>query len=281
MKQNHSMGKIFIIVVTLFLSCIITADSRAYDDLCKQVACDRNLSSLIKHDIMGICRSYSLGGKISDRVVYSVRVNKKSGDVFFEFTGDITKVKSIMDSSLTLKEDIKHINPAYKELVTLIGWDKREMLWERNKREVRIIYYLNDKEIKRKKITYEKNLLDAEHLTVYLQCLLMSGFRGDFDTDVVLGAKGWKLGVELRLIKAHDLSQIDTKYVLPKDMEAAVRSGDEYYVYELSFSGFVGFFVRIKYYFAFSRKYPHHFIAYWGGQKGYEEYVFLIPEAMK
>ncbi|NLZ43635.1 MAG: hypothetical protein GX894_02130 [Clostridia bacterium] len=133
---------------------------------------------------------------------------------------------------------------------------------------ITIAYYLEGKLKATKTFVYDKDTYDSDLIYFYLQEKLAGGVE-EFKGDVLLKARGIKIGVMFRRQVMKDLAGFSPEYDFPEQFRESfariLAKEGEVYVYVMQLSGVYKLLYPHKYYTAFTKTTPHRWLAYWGG----------------
>lgn len=249
---------------------------RAADDLCARFDCGRDFTLIMPEQVSGSGVSSTLGGAHAEPFSYSCRIERTTGLVHFTMKSASLEMRSILDRSLRLMKNDKTFRGAMAvEVRRHLGWDRREMRYVPANGSMAITYFREGERIRSTGVDCRPAVIDCEHLMINLQALLLAGFANDFRSDIIAGAKGWRLGAKMRLVRAARIEDLQSGYVFPPAMLAAAERWGDLLVYEIGMSGIIGVFYRARFYVVFSARPPFRWLAYWGGPRKLEEFVFV------
>jgi len=202
----------------------------------------------------------------------SSKTDPETGEVHFQFSSPAYEIQATLDSALRLEKAVyKNKN---KDSINKHKHDQRIITLDpETKDQITVEFFLEGKSVKQKQIDYDYFTLYLGVAHVTLQALLLNGIQ-DFNCDVILPDKAWRLNVDFKLIKSSDPPSLSPQYVFPEKFKEIVKSNAEYLVYEATVKGTIGFFYKHKYYLVYKAEKPHDFVAYWGGDPERVEFIF-------
>ncbi|MBW2061817.1 MAG: hypothetical protein JRI95_09680 [Deltaproteobacteria bacterium] len=201
------------------------------------------------------------------------KTDPESGEVEFEFISYIYELRATMDQALRIKECV--FTAKDKDAIKRLKHDKRvSRLVTESKDQMRIEFFLEGEKVKEKEVGYDYLTLDLAMAHITAQALLLKGIK-EFNCDVILEDKAWKLNVDFKLIRTRNVQELAPQYDYPEKLKERWKSKEEYLVYEVRVTGAIGFFYRHKYYLVFTAEKPYHFVAYWGGDPNWVEFFFV------
>jgi hypothetical protein len=227
-----------------------------------------NLAALLpaRESMSGVI--YSRKKKHDAALNMETQVDAKTGDVAVVSNSTLYRQRAVLDRALYLREGTYTTTDAYTN--EKLGHDRREA--RRTGDRLSIVYSKNGKTTQEKTVRYPFLTLDIDLLPVILEALLLKGI-GDFTAEVVLGDRGWKSAVEFRQVKSRNFPALSPQFVFPKRFGRLAALPREYVVYVMRLTGLPGLLYPHKYYCAFEEAPPHRFVAYWGGEPDWVEFV--------
>lgn len=251
----------------------------AHENLCSLIRCQESAARVMPPYMTGSGTYFGLGGTLSSPFTYTIRNDKKTGNISFNWVTGIATLQSNLDPFLRLRDcafafsQAGRKNRDVQKIINLLKHDERISRWDETNKKIAIRYFRDGRFLKEKENSYDGFLFDGEHISIYLQVLLMRGLRQSFENDVMISAQGYKLGVSCRFMETVNPLLVNENYTLPAAVTSRLAPGKPYYMFEMKMTGVAGVFHRIKYYFVYEARPPFRFIAYWGGTKGYEEFI--------
>lgn len=215
------------------------------------------------------------GGKVTALVNNSFEVDKSSGDIMISFLSKEFEYRGRFDNSFKLKNSVFTFKS--KDLIKLVGHDKRVTNAEQSQKLMSIKYYLNDRQKDVKMITCDANTVDSDILLFYLQGKLLEG-NEKFNITLISKGSGMKVNAAFRLTTASDFLKLSPEYEFPADLKKISGESPERYVYVMELSGVAKIFFPYKYYYVYDKENPHSLIAYWGGPVKNGEYAYKLTE---
>lgn len=220
--------------------------------------------------------AFALGGKVCSVFLQLISYNEQSQLYKVEVDSEIYNFTSIMDKELRLK-DSKWVTKE-KDLIKLLGHDKRITIYDLQSEKATIQYYMKGKLEKTKVVDYNQDILDSDIIYLYLQKMLVTGTT-KFNCDVLLKARGLKMNVNFNRETVKDLTTFSPEYNFPRKFrefaDQLAGSDKRFFVYVMQLTGIYKLFYPHKYYTAFTESSPHQLVAYWGGAPKEADFMFI------
>lgn len=245
--------------------------ARALPRLAELVRPGENLAALLPaHDTFsGVI--YNRKKKLDAALTAEIAVDSKTGEVTLVSSSNFFHLKAVMDRTLLLKEDTfsttdRHTNEK-------LGHDRREARrTDGRSYSLSIVYTKKGKTAKEKTVRTPFFTIHLDTLQVILQALLLKGV-GDFTTEVILGDRAWKASAEFRKVQSRNFPALSPQFVFPRQFGRLAALSKEHVVYVMQLAGVFRLLYPHKFYCAFEAEPPHRFVAYWGGEPEWVEYV--------
>lgn len=220
--------------------------------------------------------AYALGGKIGSEFSQLISYNDESGLYQIKVSSNIYNFSLEMDHNLRLK--YSEWTTKNKNLIKLLGHDKRITLHDCETQKTIIQYYLGNRLKETKMFAYDEDTIDSDMINIYLQKKLAEGIQV-FNCNVLLKARGLKLNVRFHRETVKDLIGFSQEYNFPEKFREFsnhfVQDNNEVYVYVMELTGIFKLFYPYKYYTAFTKSSPHRLVAYWGGAPRDADFIFI------
>lgn len=198
-------------------------------------------------------------------------VDKATGRVSGEFTSPVYQVKATLaaDMSLISSEFVSHEDYTTGKL----GHDRRTSARLAGEPDTLVVKYYLKGELKgEKELDYAFPTLDLDSVHLALQALLLQGVTS-FEARTALKSKGLGGNVAVRLVETKDPLSLAPEYDYPPQLKKVLAARLGYKVYVIRLTGLFGLVFPHKYYGVFLAERPHAFVAYWGGQPRWAEYL--------
>jgi len=162
-----------------------------------------------------------------------------------------------------------------KLLVDALGMDSQEIVVRDGKMIMRFIRA--GKPARESSLALDKPILDLDILPVLLPALVKSPSGKDFNSDILLKSKGWRINVDFSyfLSEAREIRQELPK--LPARFREALRAYPTYHCFRGHPTGVAGIFGG-DFYLLFADDAEKDFIGYWGGSGKEMEGMILGPQ---
>lgn len=201
-----------------------------------------------------------------------IEVNPETGRVDLEFVSPLYEVRATLDSALRVIESVLTFHE--ERLIKKSGHDQRVAKTNtKEKDSIHIEYFLKGRKVKEKDVGYDYLTFDLDLPQVALQALLLKGIK-EFNVDVILKDRGWRININFQLVESKDLASLASEYEFPPQLKELLKPESGYYVYVSKISGIMRLLYNHKFYGVFSKTEPHKFVAYWGGKPEWAEYIF-------
>ncbi|MBW2623299.1 MAG: hypothetical protein JRD68_10365, partial [Deltaproteobacteria bacterium] len=131
------------------------------------------------------------------------KVNPETGHVDLEFVSPLYEVRARLDSALRVIEVV--LTLVEPRLIEKMGHDKRvTKISTREKDKIHIEYFLKGRKVKEKDVGYDYFTFDLDLPQIALQALLLKGIK-EFNGDVILKDRGWRININFKLVESKDL----------------------------------------------------------------------------
>lgn len=205
-----------------------------------------------------------------------IEVNPETGGVDLGFISSLYEVRATLDSALRVIESVLTFHE--ERLIKRSGHDRRVAKINTGKKDsIHIEYFLKGRKVKEKDVGYDYFTFDLDLPQVVLQALLIKGIK-EFNVDVIIKDRGWRINLNFQLVESKDLASLASEYEFPPQLKELLKPESDYYVYVSKISGILRFLYNHKFYGVFSKTEPHKFVAYWGGNPDWVEYIFSQDE---
>jgi len=234
----------------------------------------RQLSALLPVFQEGHGEMLIMNGKIRSPLYYSAIKDPESGNfqVIIQSSGMHFKITT--DKYINIIESITIYSSDYDDYIKKLGFDTLKYSQDNSKQTIDFNYFRQNNIVKHTAIQIDENTMSSDLLLIYLECLLLVGSRENFICDVISSQKGMKIRMDIKFIESDNLQKLSPSVTFP-DKFNEITAHKNYYVYQLSIEGLIGFFIRTKWYVAFEPNTPYIFFSYWGGENDDLEIVYL------
>ena len=214
---------------------------------------------------------YNRKKKLDAALTAEIAVDSKTGEVTVVSSSTFYHLKAVLDRTLLLKESIFTTTDKYTN--EKLGHDRREARRSEGSGDrLSIVYSKAGKTTKEKTVRFPFFTIHLDVFQVTLQALLLKGV-GDFTTDVILGDRAWKAAAEVRRVQSHNFPALSPQFIFPKQFGRLATLSKDHIVYVMQLAGVARLLYPHKFYCAFEAEPPHRFVAYWGGEPEWVEYV--------
>ncbi|MEE9517002.1 MAG: hypothetical protein V3V52_07850 [Candidatus Adiutricales bacterium] len=201
-----------------------------------------------------------------------MKVNPETGRVDLEFVSPLYEIRTTLDSALRIVESASII--LEDRLIKKLGYDQRvTKINTKEKDSIHIEHFLKGRKVKEKDVDYDYFTFDLDLPQIALQALLLKGIK-EFNTDVILKDRGWRININFQLVESKDLASLASEYEFPPQLKELLKPESGYYVYVGKISSILRILYKHKFYCVFSKTEPHKFVASWGGEPEWVRYVF-------
>lgn len=200
------------------------------------------------------------------------RLNPESGETEYGLTCPAYEFKARLDKGLmVIESEIKYLD---KDLIRKLGHDRRTARIDPKAGESIIIdYFKKGQKIEGKTEDYKFFTMNLDLIQITLQALTIKGVR-EFKCPAILPSKGWRAGVVFTRRESGDLTGLAPEYDYPDELTNLIGPDKKYYVWVMKLSGVLGMVYKDKYYCVFQKERPHRFVAYFGGDPKWVEFIF-------
>lgn len=216
----------------------------------------------------------SLNGEFTSSLIAIFEKDPQTGTMNITYSGDVFNTELVMNSNFQVLEATSYYNFEDLEIMEKMGFNKRVTVLDSAEGEYTIYQYLDEELVDTKTTDLEREAVDVEIAQIFLQAMIIKNVT-QFNSHVYIKPAGFKLKAEFELLESKDLKSFMPDMEYPESFDIIANPESPVYVYEITPKGLTGLFTSIKYYAAYEKEYPHHLIAYWGGNKKYNEFIII------
>lgn len=215
----------------------------------------------------------SLRGGLLTPLTHTINVDEATGEIRITTVASDFTYQGSLDPSFQVRESIFIFKN--KNMINLLGHDKRITRYDGVKKQLEIQYFLNGILKYLKKIPCDQNTVDTDTLIVFLQGMLLKKAT-NFNMYIISKSRGIRVHANFNLTTTNDLQQISPKYQFPDHFKRISKQVDGFYVYVMELTGLPNIIYPYKYFFAYRKESPYQLVAYWGGPLKEEEFGYIV-----
>jgi len=209
--------------------------------------------------------------KLDAALTAEIAVDSKTSEVTVVSSSTFYHLKAVLDRTLLLRESTYTTTDKYTN--ERLGHDRREARrTEGSGDHLSIVYSKNGITTKEKTVRSPFFTIHLDVLQVTLQALLLKGV-GDFTAEVIPGDRAWKAAAEFRRVQSRNFPALSPQFIFPKQFGRLATLSKDHIVYVMQLAGVARLLYPHKFYCAFEDEPPHRFVAYWGGEPDWVEFV--------
>jgi hypothetical protein len=215
---------------------------------------------------------FMFGGRLDGEATASFRRDAASGRWSLFVGSPIYEKTSVSDEKGDLVS-CSMVNRA-KLLADTLGMDSQEIAVSEGKIVMRFLR--GGKVARESSIALDRPILDLDILPVLLPALVKSPAAKDFNSDILLKSKGWRINVDFSYFAPGSKAIAQEIPKLPARFREELKAYPSYHCFKCHPTGVIGIFGG-DFYLLFADDEDKNFIGYWGGSGKEMEGLILEP----